>query len=251
MLGRARLAGFHRFLLGLHPLVGDLRGGHLSVRHGVGHRHPIPYGKLLSGFGCPSADGKRQFLFAHFNHQAILRDRLHLSGSGLRFGHRLRGAWLLGDRNSLTLLTVADGRRSTVAVLDAPASGIVWSSSGTAAVTHGSSLSLWSASTVSAGLVAVDTSVGGIAPIWSADGQNLLYATTGGVQLAHITSSHVTTTTVLQAGDVSALSAAPDGHSVVVATSAGIVLIAPDGTHAKLVDHHTPDGGVLAWSMAG
>jgi len=162
-----------------------------------------------------------------------------------------RGAWLLGDRTSLTLLTVADGRRTTVAVLDSPASGIVWSSSGMAAVTHSGSLSLWSASTASAGLVAVDTSVGGIAPIWSADGQNLLYATTGGVRLAHIASSHATTTTVLQAADVSALGVAPDGHSIAVVTSAGIVLIAPDGTHAKLVDHHTPDGGVLAWSVAG
>ncbi len=161
-----------------------------------------------------------------------------------------RGAWLLGDRNSLTLLSVADGRRTTVAVLDAPASGIIWSSSGMAAVLHGSSLSLWSAS---AGLIAVDTSVGNVAPIWSADGQHLmlLYVTTGGVQLAHITSSHVATTTVLQAGDVSALGVAPDGHSIAVVTSAGVVLIAPDGTHAKLVDPHTPDGGVLEWSMAG
>jgi hypothetical protein len=37
----------------------------------------------------------------------------------------------------------------------------------------------------------------------------------------------------------------------VVVTAAGVVLIAPDGAHAKLVDHHTPDGGNLSWSIAG
>jgi dipeptidyl aminopeptidase/acylaminoacyl peptidase len=158
------------------------------------------------------------------------------------------GAWLLGDRNSLTLLALGDGSRSTVAVLDAPVARIVWSSQGIAAVTSGQTLSLWSAS---AGLSPVSTGVGGSAPAWSTDGRSLVYTTTGGVQLAQVTGSQVTSATVLQAADVSALGWAPDGHRLAVVTSAGVVLIGPDGSHAKLVDHNTPDGGNLSWSVAG
>jgi WD40 repeat protein len=168
--------------------------------------------------------------------------------AGTYTGANSGGAWLLGDRNSLTLLALGDGSRSTAAVLDAPVSRIVWSSQGVAAVTIGQRLSLWSAPT---GLVPVSTGASGSAPAWSADGHSLVYATSGGAQLAQMSGTQVTSTMVLQAADVSALGWAPDDNSVAVATSAGVVLIGPDGSHAKLVDHNGPDGGNLSWSIAG
>jgi hypothetical protein len=158
------------------------------------------------------------------------------------------GQWLLGDGDTLALLALSADGPTTVAQLDAPATRIVWSPAGaSAAVAHGGALSVWSAP----GLMQVDTGVVTITPVWSASGESLLYATDGGVRLARVTGGHVAITPVLQAMGVNAVSWAPDGHGLAVVTSAGVVLIAPDGTHAKLVDRHAPDGAALVWSVAG
>ena len=157
------------------------------------------------------------------------------------------GAWLVADGNALTLLT-ANGTRTVVATLDVPASHIVWSATGVAAVTHGAALALW---TSGAGLIAVDTGLSGISPVWSGDGASLLYAKTDSVQIAHVTNGKVDTTMVLQAVDVNALGIAPDSQSVALATSGWVVVTTPDGLHVKVVDHHAPQDGHLAWSVAG
>lgn len=160
---------------------------------------------------------------------------------------RSGGSWLVAEGNALTLIS-ANGAHIVVGTLDLPASRIIWSATGVAAVTHGNTLSLW---TADSGLVTVDTGLSVVAPVWSSDGASLLYAKTKSVQIAHVTNGKVDTTSVMQAADVNAIGIAPDNQSVALATSGWVVLSSPDGAHVKIVDHHAPQDGYLAWSVAG
>jgi len=162
------------------------------------------------------------------------------------------GEWLVADGARLSLISADTGKLTAVGAAAAPVTRVVWSpagmASGMAAVVAGDKLALWSAAS---GLVPVDAGVAGVAPAWSADGQGLLYATSAGARLASLADGRTgTPATVLPTMSVSALGWAPDGRSVAIVTSTGVLLSSPDGAHAKLVDHRGADGGQMAWSVA-
>jgi hypothetical protein len=161
------------------------------------------------------------------------------------------GAWLLARGSTLATIAADQTSPQVAMTLGHTATLVDWAPSGqVAAVLSGDALSLLTPDgglvTIAHGLTAQSLVV------WSPESAALAWQSGNTVVSAQIHQGAASgAKSVAQNADVLALVWAPDGQSLAVRSSAGLLLVTADGAHIRATDGQATSGGQLSWSLAG
>jgi WD40 repeat protein len=161
------------------------------------------------------------------------------------------GVWLLARGSTLATIATDQTSPQVAMTLGHTATLVDWAPSGqVAAVLSGDALSLLTPDgglvTIAHGLTAQSLVV------WSPESAALAWQSGNTVVSAQIHQGAASgAKSVAQNADVLALVWAPDGQSLAVRSSAGLLLVTADGAHIRATDGQATSGGQLSWSLAG
>lgn len=162
------------------------------------------------------------------------------------------GAWLLANGSTLSEIAANQTSPHVVAALIDQITQVHWSPSGAlAAVVSGDSLLLvtpgQSPTVVAASGLTARSQVA-----WSPKGDALAWQAGQAVLSASVSNGAAgAAKTVAANANANALVWAPDGQSLAVRSSTGLLLVTADGAHVRASDSSAAADGQFAWSIAG
>jgi hypothetical protein len=161
------------------------------------------------------------------------------------------GVWLVARTSPSPALATVSAQTGAMSVegTGTAVSAVGWSPDGGMAfdVTLSGQLELWTPGTSAVSALSGVTGT----PVWSADGSQLAAQANGRIVSVRLSGARpASLARLVPMSDPAALAWAPDGGELAVAGPSGVTLVSADGAHAKPVDAHPADGGVVAWSIA-
>lgn len=161
------------------------------------------------------------------------------------------GAWLLAEGSALAELAAGQASPQVVATVAHPIAAVYWSPSGQfAVVASGGALAVL---TPGHALVSVADGLSASSLVaWSPQSDALAWRSGNAVKSAQIHQGVISgQNTVAQGVDALALVWSPDGQSLAVRSSAGLLLVTSDGLHVRATDSQATSDSALTWSVAG
>lgn len=161
------------------------------------------------------------------------------------------GGWLLANGSTLSEVAAGQTTPQTAATLAHPVTLVRWAPSGQiAAVVSDGTLDLLTSNHSLVTVARGQATLGLVA--WSSVSDALAWQSADQVMSVTVHQGAVGEPRVVaQRANVQALAWSPDGQTIAVRSSTGVLLAASDGAHIRAADNQATSSGEFSWSLAG